>query len=66
MNNRGSSLTVVVVVSKDKNATRYEIRPSRKGAITGVVTGIAIGRFFCPLEMAVGAGIGGTLGSDDD
>ena len=36
----------MVVVSKNKNAIRYEIRPSRKGAITGAVTEIAIGRFL--------------------
>ncbi|WP_305370883.1 glycine zipper domain-containing protein [Photobacterium leiognathi] len=70
MNNRGSLLTASVVVSKDKDETHYEIRPSRKGAIKGSVTGMAIGRFFGPVGMATGALVGGTLGyvlgSDDD
>ena len=70
MNKLGRSLTASVVVNKDKDETRYEIKPSRKGAIAGAVTGIAIGRFFGPVGMAVGALVGGTLGyvlgSDDD
>ena len=61
--NLSNNLQAAILIDKQGDSSRIEIKPSTKGALEGAGIGMTIGKCFGPVGIVSGAVIGGTLGA---